>query len=65
MTSAREAFRTAGDLARSANQRLAGAHLVAAVAAIERGAVARVLDRLDVDRGRLAAAAVQELGSRV
>ncbi len=61
--SAREAFRTAGDLARSAKQRLAGAHVVAAVATIERGTVARVLDRLGVDRGQLAHAAARELGA--
>lgn len=61
--SAREAFRSAGDLARSAKQRLAGAHVVAAVATIERGTVARVLERLGVDRGRLADAAAEELDS--
>ena len=61
---AREAFRTAGDLARSTKQRLAGAHVVAAVATMERGTVARVLERLGADRTRLADAAARELGSR-
>ncbi len=62
--SAREAFRTAGDLARSAKQRLAGAHVVAAVATIERGTVARALERLGIDRGELAEAATRELAVR-
>ena len=62
--SAREAFRAAGELARSAKQRLAGAHVVAAVATIEKGTVARAIERLGVDRGQLADAAARELGSR-
>jgi ATP-dependent Clp protease ATP-binding subunit ClpA len=62
--SAREAFRTAGDMARAAKQPLAGAHVVAALATIERGTVARALERLGVDRGTLADAADRELGSR-
>ena len=60
---AREAFRIAGDLARHAKQRFAGAHVVAAVATIERGTVARALERLGLDRGQLADAAARELGS--
>jgi ATP-dependent Clp protease ATP-binding subunit ClpA len=59
--SAREAFRTATDLARATRQPLAGAHVVAAVATMERGTVARVLERLGVDRQALAEAAEQEL----
>lgn len=58
---ARDVFKTAGDLARGAKQRLAGAHVVLAVAGVERGTVARVLDRLGVDRGQLAEAARKEL----
>src|SRR5688500_3679086 len=61
---AREAFRSAGELARSAKQRLSGAHVVAAVATIEKGTVARAIERLGVDRGQLADAAARELGSR-
>ncbi len=59
--SAREAFRTATDLARAARRPLAGAHVVAAVATMERGTVARVLERLGVDRHALVEAAEQEL----
>ena len=62
--SAREAFQAAGTMARSAKQRLAGAHVVAAVAEMERGTMARVLDRLGVDRARLAEVARDELGRR-
>lgn len=58
---AREVFGEAGRLARSAKQRLAGAHVVLAVTSLERGTVPRVLDRLAVDRGRLADAARAEL----
>ena len=61
---AREVFRAAGDRARGAKQRLAGAHVVAAVAEVEHGTVARVLDRLGVDRARLAVAASAELPAR-
>jgi ATP-dependent Clp protease ATP-binding subunit ClpA len=53
----------AGRLARSSKQRLAGAHVVAAIAALERGTMPRVLDRLGVDRQALAAAAGAELGT--
>jgi hypothetical protein len=58
---AREVFTAAGDIARGAKQRLTGAHVVLAVAGVERGTVARVLDRLRVDRGQLVAAARDEL----
>jgi ATP-dependent Clp protease ATP-binding subunit ClpA len=61
--SAREAFRTATDLARGARRPLAGAHVVAAVAAMERGTAARVLERLGIDRRALADAAEQELAA--
>jgi ATP-dependent Clp protease ATP-binding subunit ClpA len=59
--SAREVFQEAGKLARSSKQRLAGAHVVVAVASLVRGTVPRVLDRLRVDRARLADAARSEL----
>ena len=62
--SAREVFQEAGKLARSAKQRLAGVHVVAAVAGLERGTLPRVLDRLGVDRARLADAARAELAVR-
>ena len=62
--SAREVFQEAGRLARSSKQRLAGAHVVAAVAGLERGTVPRALDRLGVDRARLADAARAELAVR-
>jgi ATP-dependent Clp protease ATP-binding subunit ClpA len=58
--SAREAFAKAGDRARSAKQRLAGAHVVAAVAAMDHGTAARILDRLGVDPEALVAAAARE-----
>lgn len=62
--SAREVFQEAGRLARSSRQRLVGAHVVAAVAELERGTLPRVLHRLGVDRERLADAARAELGVR-
>jgi ATP-dependent Clp protease ATP-binding subunit ClpA len=62
--SARELFQAAGRLARSSQQRLAGAHVVVAVAGLERGTVPRVLDRLGVDRARLADAARAQLAVR-
>jgi ATP-dependent Clp protease ATP-binding subunit ClpA len=62
--SAREVFQEAGSLARSAKQRLAGAHVVVAVAGLEKGTLPRVLDRLGVDRQRLADAANAELAVR-
>lgn len=58
--SAQEAFRAAGDLARSSKERLAGAHVVAAVADMEHGTLARALDRLGVDRAALRTAADEE-----
>jgi ATP-dependent Clp protease ATP-binding subunit ClpA len=61
---AREVFQEAGKLARSAKQRLAGAHVVVAVAGLERGTLPRVLDRLGIDRVRLADAARAELAVR-
>ena len=62
--SAQEVFQEAGRLARTSKQRLAGAHVVAAVASLERGTLPRVLDRLGVDRQRLADAARAELSTR-
>jgi ATP-dependent Clp protease ATP-binding subunit ClpA len=62
--SAREVFQDAGRLARSSKQRLAGAHVVAAVARLERGTMPRVLERLGVNPEQLADAARAELASR-
>ncbi len=62
--SAREAFQAAGTMARSSKQRLAGAHVVAAVARMERGTVARILERMGVDRSRLEDAAHAALTAR-
>jgi ATP-dependent Clp protease ATP-binding subunit ClpA len=62
--SARGAFGEAGKMARSAKQRLAGAHVVAAIAGMERGTTARVFERLGVDRRQLADAAGAELPGR-
>jgi ATP-dependent Clp protease ATP-binding subunit ClpA len=62
--SARDVFQEAGKLARSSKQRLVGAHVVAAIAGLERGTMPRVLDRLGVDRVRLADAARAELAVR-
>ncbi len=62
--SAREVFQEAGRLARASKQRLAGAHVVAAIAVLERGTMPRVLDRLGVDREQLEDAARVELGAR-
>jgi ATP-dependent Clp protease ATP-binding subunit ClpA len=62
--SAREAFQAAGTMARSAKQRLAGAHVVAAVAEVGRGTTARILQRMGVDRDQLAEAARAELAGR-
>lgn len=58
--SAQEAFRAAGAIARSSKERLAGAHVVTAFAAIEHGTPARVLAQLDIDSDALAAAAAEE-----
>lgn len=60
--SAQEVFQAAGALARSSKERLAGAHVVAAVAAMEHGTAARILETLGIDRGALAAAAAEERG---
>jgi ATP-dependent Clp protease ATP-binding subunit ClpA len=62
--SAREVFQEAGRLARSSKQRLVGAHVVLAAAGLERGTVPRILDRLGVDRVRLADAARAQLAVR-
>jgi ATP-dependent Clp protease ATP-binding subunit ClpA len=62
--SAREVFAEAGRMARASRQRLAGAHVVAAAARLERGTLPRVFDRLGVDRARLADAARAELAVR-
>lgn len=57
--SAREAFQDAGARARAAGQRLTGAHVVAAVAALHRGAVAAALGRLGIEGTALEAAAMR------
>lgn len=62
--SAREVFQEAGRLARGSKQRLAGAHVVAAIAVLERGTMPRVLARLGVDREQLTRAARAELEAR-
>jgi ATP-dependent Clp protease ATP-binding subunit ClpA len=62
--SAREVFQEAGRLARSSKQRFAGAHVVVAITGLERGTMPRVLDRLGIDRVRLADAARAELAVR-
>ena len=62
--SAREVFQEAGRLARSSKQRFAGAHVVAAVAGLERGTMPRVLERLGVERQQLTDAARAELAAR-
>jgi ATP-dependent Clp protease ATP-binding subunit ClpA len=62
--SGREVFQEASKLARSSKQRLAGAHVVAAIAGLERGTMPRVLDRLGVGRQQLADAARAELAAR-
>lgn len=56
-----QAFQHAGTLARSGTHPLCGAHVVAAVAAIEHGTVARVLQAMGVDRAALARAAQEAL----
>jgi len=61
---ARDVFQEAGRLARSSKQRLAGAHVVIAIAGLERGTMPRVLDRLGVDRQQLADAGRAELAAR-
>lgn len=59
--SAQELFAAAGALARVARQRLRGAHVVLAAVDLERGTLARVLDRLGVDRAQLNDAAREQL----
>ena len=60
--SAQSAFRRAVELSKHPKpRRLLGAHVVAAVAEIERGTVARALRRMGVDRAKLVAAAHDEL----
>lgn len=59
--SARSAFQTASKMARSAESpRFVGAHVVAAVAAMEHGSAARALTVMGIDRGALADAAREE-----
>jgi ATP-dependent Clp protease ATP-binding subunit ClpA len=58
--SAQEAFQAAGALARSSKERFGGAHVVAAVAAMEHGVAARAFDRLGVDRTAVVQAANEE-----
>ena len=62
--SGRAVMQETSKLASSAKQRLAGAHVVLAVAGLERGTVPRALDRLGVDRQQLADAARAELAVR-
>lgn len=62
--SAREAFQAAGELARSSRERLSGAHVVAAVAAMEHGVAARALERLGIDRAALGESASQDRAAR-
>lgn len=59
--SARAVFQEAGRLARSSKQRLAGAHVVLAVAGLERGTLPRVLERMGVGQEQLADAARAEI----
>ncbi len=58
--SAQEAFQAAGAIARASRERLAGTHVVAAIAAMEHGTSARMLERLGIDRVALAAAADEQ-----
>ncbi|MGY1618829.1 Clp protease N-terminal domain-containing protein [Geodermatophilus sp. SYSU D00691] len=60
---AQQVFQEAVRLAKSARPaRLRGAHVVAAVCDLERGTAARALTELGVDRARLRAAALAEVG---
>lgn len=61
--SAQELFQAAGAAARSARQRLAGAHVVLAAADLEQGTLARALQRLGVDRAALRSAASSALAA--
>ena len=63
--SAQEAFQRAGAMARSARRPLVGAHVVAAVADMEHGTVAQLLERLGIQRSAVAAAAADELARPV
>ena len=63
--SAQEAFQRAGAMARSTRRPLVGAHVVAAVADMEHGTVAQLLDRLGIQRSEVAAAAADELDRAV
>ena len=58
--SARAAFQAASEMARSGGGGLRGAHVVAAVAGMERGTAIRALDVMGVDRSALATAAREE-----
>jgi ATP-dependent Clp protease ATP-binding subunit ClpA len=59
--SAQDLFRDAGARARRERQRLSSAHVVLAASDVAHGTLARVLDRLGVDRDALRAAAEAEL----
>ncbi len=63
--SAQEAFQRAGAMARSSRRPLVGAHVVAAVADMEYGMVAQLLERLGIQRSEVAAAAADELARSV
>ena len=58
------AFQAAGEIARSGDTWLNGAHVVMAVADMEHGSAARALRTMGVDRQALAAAAREEADSR-
>lgn len=61
---AQAAFRASVDLAKSQKpSRLVGAHVVAVVAEMEHGTIARTLDALGIDRPALAASARMEFES--
>lgn len=63
--SAQDAFQRAGAMARSSRRPLVGAHVVAAVADMEHGTVAQLLERLGIDRSEVAAGAAAELARPV
>lgn len=58
---AQDLFGAAGSAARRAKQRLVGAHVALAASEVEHGTLARVLDRLGVDRRELREAARAEV----
>ena len=62
--SAQETFQAAGARARAAKERLGGIHVLAAIAAMEHGTPARMLERLGIDRAALAAAADEKREGR-